>query len=91
MNESNPHGTATWRYWQSVLNALPARDLPDRRRIPVQARVVWQQDGVEWIDGHALRIDPGVAIYVELHDRRCSTLGEWFSPDDVWWEGKPST
>lgn len=88
MSEPEDWGTATWRYWQEVLNRLPARDLPDRPAVSVRARLVWARDGVEWVDGEARRLDPGVAIYVELRDRRCNTLGVWLSPDDVWWPGR---
>lgn len=83
MSESIDWGTATWRYWQEILNALPARDLPDRVPVAVAARVVWADDGQEWLDGEAERLDPGEAVYVRLHDRRCSTLGVWLHPDDV--------
>lgn len=88
MNESNPHGTATWKYWQGILNGLDARGCPDRPPIPVRARVVFAEDGEDWLDGEAERLDPGAAIYVRLHDRRVSTLGVWLHPDDVRWEGK---
>lgn len=30
MNESADWGTATWKYWQGIVNALPARDCPSR-------------------------------------------------------------
>lgn len=33
----------------------------------------------------AERLDPGEAIYVRAHDRRCSTLGVWLSLNDVRW------
>lgn len=88
MNESSPHGKATWKYWQGILNGLNARDRPDRPPIPVQARIVFAEDGEEWLDGEAARLDPGTAIYVRLLDRRLSTLGVWLHPDDVLWEGK---
>ena len=88
MQNEADHGTATWKYWQDVLNALPAREVPDRPIVSVRARIVWADDGEEWVDGEAMRLDPGQAIYVRLHDRRCSTLGAWLHPDDVWWEGR---
>lgn len=88
MVDSEDWGTATWRYWQTMLNELPARDLPDRPTVPVRARIEWERDGIEWIDGQAKRLDPGAAIYVELRDRRCNTLGAWLAPNDVWWPGK---
>lgn len=88
MSESKEWGTATWQYWQAIVNALPARDRPDRPRVAVRARLVWAGDGEEWVDGEAGRLDPGKAIFVHLHDRRCSTWGAWLHPDDVWWVGK---
>ncbi|WP_350269326.1 hypothetical protein AAFP32_12085 [Brevibacterium sp. CBA3109] len=75
MTEYSLHGTATWKYWQGILNGLPARDSPERSPVPVRARVVFAGDGEEWLDGEAERLDPGVAIYVRLHDRRVNTLG----------------
>lgn len=43
---------------------------------------------MEGVDGVATRLGFDGAIYVELKDRRCSTLGIWLSPEDVWWQGK---
>lgn len=74
--------------YQRVLNGGPARRLPDRRPIPVRARIVWENDGEEWVDGDALRLDPGVAIFVQFADPRCKFTGIWLSPDDVVWEGE---
>lgn len=75
--------------WQKVLNSLPARARPDRKKIPVRARVVWERDGEEWLDGNALRLDPGIAIFVELSGQpRCKFTGVWLDPKDVWWESK---
>lgn len=51
--------------------------------VAVTACVVWADDGQEWLDGEAERLAPGEAIYVRLHDRRCSTLGAWLEPDEV--------
>lgn len=76
--------------YQKILNQLPARDKPQREKIPVRARLVWERDGEEWAESRASRLDAaGPAIYVELDDRRCRTVGVWLHPDDVWWEGKP--
>lgn len=88
MGKGTDWGTATWKYWQGIVNALPARDRPNRPPVPVRTRIVWSVDGEEWLDGEAERLDPGRAIYVRLHDRRCSLLGAWLHPDDVWWKGK---
>lgn len=76
---------------QHVLNALPARDKPNRPPLPVRARLVWETDGEERVDGRATRLDPAGAIFVELADPRCWFIGVWLHPDDVWWPGKPGT
>lgn len=74
---------------QDILNALPARNRPERKRIPVQARIMWEHDGEEWIDGHALRLDEnGPVIFVEFGDARKKFAGVWLRPDDVQWDGK---
>ncbi|WP_240373011.1 hypothetical protein [Brevibacterium zhoupengii] len=83
------YGTATWRYWQDIRNAVSARaSFQDRPPLPVRARIEWARDGAEGIDGTATRLGFDGVIFVELKDRRCSTLGVWLSPDDVWWPGK---
>lgn len=82
-------GTATWRYWQKILNARPALgSFQNRPPAEVRARIVWERDGSEGVDGVATRLGFDGAIFVELKDRRCSTIGVWLSPDDVWWPGK---
>ena len=82
-------GTATWRNWQKILNARPARgSFQNRPPAEVRARIVWERDGSEGVDGVATRLGFDGAIFVELKDRRCSTIGVWLSPDDVWWPGK---
>ncbi|MGJ5724903.1 hypothetical protein ACSBQT_11035 [Brevibacterium sp. H602] len=80
----------TWREWQKILNDQGARrGAEDRDPMAVRARVEWERDGPEWMDGEAVRIDRrDGAIFVRLHDGRCSTLGAWLTPDDLWWEGK---
>lgn len=76
--------------YQNITNALPARDRPERNRVPVRARIVWEQDGEQWVGGHALRLDmEGNAIFVEFIDRRHRFTGAWLAPDDVEWDGKP--
>lgn len=82
-------GTATWRYWKKIDNARPAREtFQNRVPVKVRARIVWEYDGTEGVDGVATRLGFDGAIFVELKDRRCSTVGVWLSPDDVWWPGK---
>lgn len=82
-------GTATWRYWQKIHNDAGVRSsFHSRPPVPVRARIEWERDGSEWIDGTALRLGLDWAIFVELTDRRCMPVGVWLPPDDVWWEGK---
>ena len=83
------YGTSTWRYWQKIGNEERARpSFRDRPPVPVRARVEWERDGTKGVDGMATRIGFDEAIYVAIRGRRCSTLGAWLMPDDVWWEGK---
>ncbi|AZL10115.1 hypothetical protein [Brevibacterium aurantiacum] len=90
MTESEDYGTATWRYRQEIRNAASARpSYQDRPPMPVRARIEWERDGTEGVDGMATRLGFDGAIFVELKDRRCSTLGIWLRPDDVWREGRP--
>ena len=88
-DQSRHHGGMTG-YQQSILNDLGARrGAEDRPRIPVRARIIWDTEGEEWLDGEAGRLDHrDGAIFVYLHDTRCATQGAWLGPDDVWWDGK---
>lgn len=89
MHESEDYGTATWRYWQKILNTAGARaSFQERPPVRVRARIEWERDGVEFVDGIATRLGFDGAIFVELKDRRCSTIGVWLRPNDVWWEGQ---
>lgn len=70
--------------YQDVLNALPARDRPDRAPLPVIARVVWEKDGTEHVRRLATRWDPvDAAVFVRLDDPRCRFVGVWLKRDDV--------
>ena len=63
------YGTATWRYWQEVTNALdPRASFQDRPPLPVRARITWEQDGTEGVDGMATRQGFDGAIFVELKE-----------------------
>lgn len=89
MNDSEDYGTATWRYWQDILNDAGARgSFRDRPPVRVRARVVFEHDGEVWLEGTATRLGFEGAIFVELSDRRCQAIGVWLIPDDVWWQGK---
>lgn len=73
---------------QSVLNlgAPSTRALqlmPDKGRIPVRARIVWADDGEEWIDALATRWTR-TQVFVELNDRRLGgAIGVWIAATDV--------
>lgn len=75
-------------HYQHVVNSLKARDRPSRPKIPVLAHIVWEVDGEQWCHGEAVRLDPGMAIFVELSDPRCRFTGVWLSPGEVIWPGK---
>lgn len=84
MNESGDWGTATWRYWQKIRNQEPARpSFQNRPPVAVRVRLEWEHDGEEWVDATATRKGFDGSIYVEIPDRRCSTLGAWLQPGDV--------
>lgn len=78
------------RAWQRILNdAIPigAESYKRHQPIPVLVRVVWEDDGEEWLDGEATRWDAD-HVYVELWrgrvpDPRQMTTGVWVRPADV--------
>lgn len=51
--------------------------------IPVRARLFWQRDGEEFVDGVARRWDAH-HVYVELKDTRSRGNGVWLKPQDVY-------
>lgn len=56
--------------------------LPEHRPVPVQARVVWEHDGEEWIPGRAVRwLRP--VVFVLINDRRHRGAGLWLPVRDV--------
>jgi hypothetical protein len=57
---------------------------PDRRRIPVVARVVWERAGEETLESVATRWT-GTSVFVTPVGRRCrnGTLGVWLDARDV--------
>ncbi|MFC8732198.1 hypothetical protein ACFT5B_07050 [Luteimicrobium sp. NPDC057192] len=71
--------------WQDVLNALPIPPYRQQRHMPrvaVLARVEWERDGVEVIDGHAEHW-AGRAVLVHWRDLRLRNLGVWLDVADV--------
>jgi hypothetical protein len=71
--------------WQDVLNAHEIPPYHDQRHIPqarVRARVVWERDGVELVDGRA-EYWAGRAVLVHWNDPRLRALGVWLDVGDV--------
>lgn len=71
---------------QRSLNARPIPPLPRQHRgrtpIPVRARVVWERDGVEYLDSVAIDwVDRAVLVHVR--DDRHLTQGVLLDIDDV--------
>jgi len=84
MSDSKDHGTASRRYSQEIRNAQRARpSYQDRPLVPACARLEWERDGEEWVDGTATRLGFDGAIFVDFHDRRCSIIGAWLLPVEV--------
>ena len=77
----------TWnQYHQRILNA---HEVPPRSQqtdlypyVPVRARIVWEQDGVERIETTAYAYS-GRLILVYTHDRRNHGTGVWLSVEDA--------
>lgn len=60
-----------------------ARGIPDQPNpIPVRARIVWEGDSEEWLNGMAKRWTRD-AVFVSLDDVRLRTVGVWLHPSDV--------
>jgi hypothetical protein len=77
--------------WQRATNETwPAnpRSIKEQPRIAVRARVVWDEDGEEWVEGHAIRWTQH-HVLVSISDPRCHTIGFWLAPADV--KRKPPT
>jgi hypothetical protein len=72
---------------REVLNMhWPPRPVEFRHRRPgivVRVRVVWQQDGEEYVEGVATRWDAD-HVYVEVRDQRLQGNGVWVKPQDVY-------
>lgn len=72
--------------WQKILNQdwpANARVIRDQAQpIPVRARIVWERDGEEWIEGRAVRWTRS-HVFVAFGDERWQVLGVWLRPGDV--------
>lgn len=71
--------------WQAVTNALPIPAAKEQRRmvqVRVRARVVWERDGTELVEGTSERW-AGRAVLVHWNDHRLRTLGCWLDVADV--------
>lgn len=81
-----PAWNATEGQWQAILNAAPIparraqRDLPSP--VPIDARVIWERDGLEVIRtlAHGWA---GHLAYVELRDPRAHIRWVWLPAEDV--------
>lgn len=57
--------------------------MPDKGRFPVRARIVWAEDGEEWIEARATRWTR-LHVFVEWRDRRLAgAIGVWLVAADV--------
>jgi hypothetical protein len=56
--------------------------LDQRRRIAVWVRIVWADDGKQWVHGHGSRWTSR-HVFVEVGDPRLATVGVWVTPAEV--------
>jgi len=71
--------------WQYVRNAVaipPHRRQRHMPKVRVRARVEWERDGVELVDGTA-EYWAGRAVLVHWRDLRLRNLGVWLDVEDV--------
>ena len=82
------------RQWQEVLNQdWPCRDRngPHAREgiiyvtsVPVTARIIWEHDGEERIDGQVTRWNETMThVFVEADDGRLQINGVWLRVEDT--------
>lgn len=72
--------------WQGALNEQwppnPRGFIDQPDPVYCWALVEWERDGVEWVEGRAIRWDQH-HVLVSIGDHRCSTIGFWLRPGDV--------
>jgi hypothetical protein len=78
------HRQPGWSPGQRILNHAGARE-PEHRLdppVPVAARIVWEDDGEEYIDTEAAGWR-GQLIYVRVPDRRYRLTSVWLAAADI--------
>ncbi|HET6921053.1 MAG TPA: hypothetical protein VFI46_16560 [Jiangellaceae bacterium] len=73
-----------WSPGQAILNDSGAR-MPTHRLdppVPVTARIVWEEDGEEYIETEAAGWS-GQLVYVRVPDRRYRLTSVWLAASDV--------
>jgi hypothetical protein len=78
------HRLPGWSPGQKILNDTGARE-PEhtfRQPVPIKARIVWAEDGEEYIETVAAGWT-GRDVYVRLPDRRYRFTSVWLDADDV--------
>ncbi|GMA26223.1 hypothetical protein GCM10025864_39820 [Luteimicrobium album] len=71
--------------WQQILNAVDIPPFHEQRHmtpVAVRARVVWERDGQETIEGR-VGYWAGRAVLVHWRDPRLRVQGAWFDVGDV--------
>lgn len=88
MSDGFPQVTwyANREHWQALTNA---REVPERRLqhelaapIPVRVRLIWQRDGVEFLDTLAVGW-AGQLVHVQLRDVRSRAAFAWVHAEHV--------
>jgi len=82
-----PRGPEVWQkvtneHWPASEVARSLRPLPSGQQIDVTARVVFAEDGEQWLPGRAERwTRQHVCVYIS--DRRLQVPYVWLAPADV--------
>jgi hypothetical protein len=78
------HQQISWSAGQRILNNAGAREPTHRLDppVPVTARIVWEDDGEEYIDTEAAGWS-GQLVYVRVPDARYRLTSVWLNAADV--------
>jgi hypothetical protein len=82
--EQQRQQTNAWSPGQKILNSTGARE-PEHtfhQPVPITARIVWEQDGEEFVETVAAGWS-GQNVYVRLPDRRYRLTSVWLDAADV--------